>query len=757
MNHMTEPASLAQRVADLLIRCRWTMFVLAIVLTAAGAWPSTQLLFDAAITNLFPPDDPVLVAYKEGLDVFGGAELVVVAYSDPQLLTVDGLRRLKQFSDSFRDLKELGIEDVASLADVRWPLKPLDTRPLHELVVALDLSTEQLRETLCKSELYRNLVLSGDGQTAAVGMTLRPKRDDLERKNLIAGIRERSRRNQFPTFVAGGPMLTHDSSVFVDEDSRTLGWTSTVALLVVLGVLFRRLRWVVLPLAVVHVTLVWTKALLWLTEAQMSMVSTTLTALVTVIGVATVVQVTARYREERERLEVRDALLRTMTAAGPAVFWACLTTAAGFASLLITSIVPVKNFAIMLSLASTLVFFVTAALVPAVVLFGRRPSDPGAAPGERLIEHVLETTMEWSLRRPWQVTIVVVALLAFTVAGILRIRAETDFTRNFRRSSEVVGAFQFVEQQLGGVGTIELQFHAPDGITPELVEILRKLETRLRENQNLTKVLGLVDVLDFFDVGEVGAMTRMLPPPAVLAFKLKMLTQQRADVLEQFWNEQAKVMRIRILAREQEPSEVKVELLAFIKRTAEEVLGEQANSEYSSIRVTGVYTLLHHLVSGLMSDQLNTFLLASMAVFSIMCLALRSIRLAIVGLVPKLAPVLMVLGAMGWIGVPIDMGTPMIASVSVGISVGFSIHYLYRFRHERLAGATFDQALRATHRRVGGAMVFSNLALVVGFAVLSLSNFIPTVHFSVLADVALIGGLAGNLLVLPLLLKWIAK
>ena len=174
------------------------------------------------------------------------------------------------------------------------------------------------------------------------------------------------------------------------------------------------------------------------------------------------------------------------------------------------------------------------------------------------------------------------------------------------------------------------------------------------------------------------------------------------------------------------------------------------------MRVTGTYPLLNHLVSSLMSDQLNTLLVATAAVFSIMYIALRSIRLAVVGLVPKIGPILMVFGAMGWLGVPIDMGTPMIASVSVGISVGFSIHYLYRFRQERLAGVPFDQALCATHCRVGVAMVFSNLALVVGFAALVLSNFIPTIHFSILADVALIGGLAGNLLVLPLLLKWIS-
>jgi len=361
--------------------------------------------------------------------------------------------------------------------------------------------------------------------------------------------------------------------------------------------------------------------------------------------------------------------------------------------------------------------------------------------------------MDWSLARPRQVAAVVIVLLVLTVAGIVRIRAETDFTRNFRRSSDVVAAYQFVEERLGGVGTMELAFSAPEGLTPALADRLRHLETRLRATPNLANVLGLVDVLDFFETGSAGTLSRLMGPEASLAAKLWVLQQQRPDLVPTFWNEKEKQMRVMLRAREQAPSAVKNELIAAVERIGREVL-DQPHAP-AQVRVTGVYPLLNHLVSGLMSDQLNTLVLATAAVFAIMCIALRSMRLAIVGLVPKLGPILMVLGAMGWLGVPIDMGTPMIASVSVGISVGFSIHYLYRFRQERLAGVPFDQALRATHRRVGGAMVFSNLALVVGFAVLTLSNFIPTVHFSVLTNVALIGGLAGNLLVLPLLLKLI--
>jgi predicted RND superfamily exporter protein len=559
----------------------------------------------------------------------------------------------------------------------------------------------------------------------------------------------------------------------------------------VIGILFRRLRWVVLPLAVVHATLIWTKATLWLTSAQLSMVSTTLTALVTVVGVAAVVQVTARYREEREHFTVRDALLRTMALAGPAVFWASLTTAVGFGSLLVTSIVPVQHFAMMLALASMLVFVASVVIIPAVVLFGNRPSDPGAAPGEAQIESMLESIMQFSLRRPWLVGASFVFLLGITAVGMLRIRAETDFTRNFRRTAPIVTAYNFVEKNLGGAGTIEIEFDVPESanpikappkskadgtappvadpnardperLTPDFVNRIRDLETKLRgdtEHPAFTKVLGIPDILDFFESGKSGEASRtvaaFLGEQGRLDLKLNGVRSRFPEALSMFWKPEAGRMRLLVRAREQEPSHVKDELLDWIKRTSVECL--EQDGVPMNISVTGVYTLLNHLVSGLMADQLKTFLLATALVFIVMCFALRSIPLAIVGLVPKLGPILMVLGAMGWLGVPIDMGTPMIAAVSMGLSVGFSIHYLYRFRQERADGRAFHDALTATHRRVGGAMVFSNLALVVGFAVLALSNFIPTVHFSLLANVALIGGLAGNLLVLPLLLRMLEK
>jgi uncharacterized protein len=780
--------TLTARVVQWLVRWRWAMFVAGVVATAAGIWPSMQLRFDASIVSLFPKEDPVLQAYLASVRVFGGGETVVIAYRDPDLLTPGGLKWLHGIADQVRDIGP-AVPQVLSLAEGRWPPEPIDERPLYEQVEDRAVSREEVRQAILGSELFRNL-LAEDGETTAILVNLAVKKSDEEREYVVETIRKIAAENRFPTYVVGGPLLTYDAATYVDQDSYRLGWASTAVLSLVIGILFRRLRWVVLPLAVVHATLVWTKATLWLFSAQLSMVSTTLTALVTVVGVAAVVQVTARYREERERADVKDALHRTMSLAGPAVFWASLTTAAGFGSLLITSIVPVQNFAMMLSLASMLVFVASLVIIPAVVLFGNRPSDPGAAPGEIRIERLLESTMRFSLRKPWLVGVSFVALLGLTALGMLRIRAETDFTRNFRRTAPIVTAYEFVEKNLGGAGTIEIEFDVPESanapkappkpkadgkstppeteerdperLTPDFVNRVRNLEKKLREDQThpaFTRVIGIPDGLDFFESNKTGEASRtfgaFFGEQARLDLKLTGLRQRFSAFLSTFWRPESHRMRLLVRAREQEPSHVKDELLDWLKRTAIECL--EQDDVRVNVSVTGIYTLINHLVSGLMADQLKTFLLATVLVFMVMCLALRSIPLAIVGLVPKLGPILMVLGAMGWLGVPIDMGTPMIAAVSMGLSVGFSIHYLYRFRQERAAGRQFHDALSATHRRVGGAMVYSNLALVVGFAVLAASNFIPTVHFSLLANVALIGGLAGNLLVLPLLLRLVVK
>jgi predicted RND superfamily exporter protein len=136
-----------------------------------------------------------------------------------------------------------------------------------------------------------------------------------------------------------------------------------------------------------------------------------------------------------------------------------------------------------------------------------------------------------------------------------------------------------------------------------------------------------------------------------------------------------------------------------------------------------------------------------------MTIAFRSVPLGLLLLIPNLFPIVVVIGTMGWIGLPVNIATAMIASVSLGLTIDSSIHYVSGYRLARAEGKSFVEAIKSTHQGVGLALVFANLALVAGFTVLTLSHFIPLVYFGVLVSVAMLGGLIGNLVLLPLLLR----
>jgi hypothetical protein len=174
-------------------------------------------------------------------------------------------------------------------------------------------------------------------------------------------------------------------------------------------------------------------------------------------------------------------------------------------------------------------------------------------------------------------------------------------------------------------------------------------------------------------------------------------------------------------------------------------------------QVTGFYVLLTNLITSVLRDQWLCFAAATLGVGVMMWVAFRSVALAWVALVPNILPVVVVLGAMGWLGLKVNMGVAMIAAVSMGLSVDSSIHYVMSFRRARAAGQDVRGALAAVQQSVGRAAVYATVALVVGFLALCNSQFVPTIYFGCLVSLAMLGGLLGNLLVLPLLLRTVSR
>lgn len=737
--------TLLERLVELLVRWRFVLLAVVILLTAL-AWPVSQrLAFDQSIESLYSEEDPHLADYLESKSLFGGDEFAILAFEEEELFVPDSndlvpetAERISAFAEQLAEVPGVLPESVQHLESaLRFPYR-----------------RNQVREQL------EGVLVGEDSRTTSVVLRIMPERQAQEagipRAGTIAQIREIAAEYDRPVAVVGEPVQVHDMFRYVEEDGRLLFRVSLALLGAVIFILFRRVQWVILPLLVVVVTIVWTEALLVLTGIRLSMVSSMLNSLVTIISIATVTHVTVQYRERRRELDRREALKRTFVALLPAIFWTCATTAAGFAALLSSHITPVQSFGTMMSLATLLVLVVSATALPGGILIGPFSTDPRDTPAEKQLRGFLGGVTDSVERRPLLLTFAAVLIVAFAGLGFLRLEVETDFSKNFRASSDIVQSLNFVEENLGGAGTWEVNFWAPPELSEKYLGQVRDLSERLRAlqeegNGGLTKVVSLTDGLDLVPYIPILLNT--------LDKRTRMLDRLQPEFLATLYNAESERMRIVLRARERQPSETKMALIRNVRETTEAWLKESIQPEYPEAKpeakTTGLFVLLAFLIESLLSDQLVSFLLAAIGIGTMMTIAFRSVTVGLISLVPNLFPIVLVIGSMGWIGLPINIATAMIASVSMGLTVDSSIHYISGYRRARKRGLPVIAALRETHQGVGRALVFANVALIVGFSVLTLSHFIPLIYFGILVSVAMLGGLIGNLVLLPLLLHWV--
>ncbi|WP_158265577.1 efflux RND transporter permease subunit [Blastopirellula marina] len=741
------------RLIELLVRFRVIALILGVCLFGVSLVIGQSLNFDRSIDNMFAPGDPLLAPYLRLKEVFGGNEVVLAVYPDPDLFAEsgEGMDRLIAIREQITALD--GIRDVLSI-----------DRPIGREIVNPDNNRAlKLRDT------FAGLTHNEAGTIAALVCILVPDNESKETRTEIIDQIRSIVSEQPGGMITGEPVMVVDGFRYVEEDGARLGWATSLLLGLVILIAFRSVRWVIAAIAVVQLTLWLTQAGLAVAGFQLSMVSSMLTAIVTVIGVATVTHILIRFREFRAAgLDAEPALIETGKLLAAPIFWACATDAVGFSALMITKVGPVHDFGVMMAVGAMMVIISVCLLVPGIILIGNFGGDAGRIWGEGRLDGGLDLTVKWVERHPVFIVVFSIIMLTAAIVGSTRLEVESDFTKNFREGAPIVVAYDYVEENLGGAGVWDIMLPAPENLDWPYISKVHQLELKLREEApELTQTLSLADAimagspLDLeairFNVLRnraisMGMSTFQSEMPGILAalhaedpehpgqywFRIMLLSHERRDAKEK----KALIEKVQAIAADFDYGEPTAE------EKAEGAVAEQTP------QVTGFFVLLTYLIDSLIADQWRAFLIAIGGISLMMLLAVRDLRYALLALVPNVLPVLVVTGCIGLFGVKINMGAAMIAAVSLGLSVDSSLHYIIGFQRALAKGLTVTGAIAEVQQSVGRALVFATIALILGFSVLCFSNFIPTVYFGVLVSLTMLGGLFGNLILLPLLLRW---
>jgi len=754
-----------ERVATWLIERRRPLAVVAIALAIGGVERSRHLEFSRSIETMFDRSDPALVPYRRMARAFGSSEVVLAAYDAPDLFTPGGIAQLGQVAAALEAVP--GVVSATSLAGT----------PLGPRIIALDESPTARKLV----KLMEGYTLGADHRTAAIACVLAAPPAPTDTSRSAARARAASRADAIDRIralvgdlpggtVAGEPVMLRDGFAMLERDGNLLGTTAGLLAGLVLLVSFRSVRWLVVPMAVVLLALWSTRGILAVGGLKLTMVSTMLSAMVTVVAIATVVHVIVEYRRRRDLGLEPEAALREAIAA---LFWPVLgaiaTDVIGFGSLVFSRVGPVHDFGIMTAVGAVMVLVAAALVVPFLALAGRFDADPRRAWGEAALELGLDGLARRIVSHPGRIVVAAAAVSAAAVAGMGWLEVETDFTRNFRSSSPIVASYDMIESRLGGAGVWDVLVPAPEPIDGTVLEGVARLEQRLREEVTvaegggpprpaLTKVMSVADVLAAISPISLERLEQTRVGNWLVAGAIRLLEEQLPQLGRALVGRDpadgSTWLRVMLRARERQPAAAKHDIIEAVRRIVREEF--PATAATAGGEVTGFFVLLAQLVDRMLADQWFTFLLAATGIFALLAVGFRSCTLAAVALVPNALPIFVVLGLLGWAGERVNMGTAMIAAVSMGLSVDSSIHYIAAFQRRLRAGGACPAALETAHQTAGRAMVFSTLALVVGFLALTTSGFIPTVSFGALSCLTLTGGLVGNLVVLPVLLALLA-
>ncbi|MFN0053176.1 MAG: efflux RND transporter permease subunit [Planctomycetales bacterium] len=406
-----------------------------------------------------------------------------------------------------------------------------------------------------------------------------------------------------------------------------------------------------------------------------------------------------------------------------------LTTTIGLFSVSVTDILPVTQFGYASTLGAVVAIVVGIALTPAVLTV--LPQWEIRTVGQSGIGFA--RMANWLLQHSRAVTVGTLALAAIGFAGLWRIETKIDPLDFLPKRGKVLADVHRIQNELTNIDSIEavVDFGDSQASFVERLETVRKLQAQIAGHPAVRHTMSAAS---FFP-------TELPENPVALVSLLQRAESRQGnnDFLvddQQLW---------RISARINLPADKK---LTDVHRELEEMTAGEP------IQFTGIAPLLEQAQHEIFSGFWKSFTSAFVVIGIVMAIALRSIRIMLLAMIPNLVPLGIVFGLLGWIGMPVDIGMMMTGSIALGISIDGTFHFLVRYLEQLEVGKSNGHAVRIALLTTGGPIFESIVVSSIGMLALAMSSFAPTVRFGVLMATLLMATLAGDLLLLPALLAW---
>ena len=727
-----------------------------------------RLRIDSDVGTFLEKESAKVTAYYEAREEWGTDEFAVFCISAENWFTPEGIATIEAVERDLRAVPCVG--STLSILDLPLLRQNPDERPslipgrwrtptLREDGVDLAAAEAELRE----HRIAVGNLISEDGRSVNILAYLDWTRVDgkldppavVRKELLVRGVREVAEKwngeLEQPVRLSGVPIIQMSLYESMRGDLIVLLGASMLLFALSFAIIYRRVRFVLLPLACCLLTPLAVLGVLAWTGKAVGFVTSLMPVLLFVLMLPYSVYFIEAYRERRAGHPYEDGFtssLRALRAILVPCFFSWITTLAGFSVLAASRILPIQDFGRSMVGGMAGGFLLTVVFLATISrrLPGIEVKDAGVGSRGKMPRWV-KGFERFTLARPGVVLVLAGLVLVASGVGLSRLSVESKFSSYFWPGSEVYEGLEYIDREMGGTTWIEVFLRSDDPGYFRSAEGLRALELveeyfdEVEETGNIMSLVALRDEVrkalrpDWFPWMSDGLV--LLTVGAI-----------SPDLVGQTTSKDFRSTRTTVRMMETMPTLNRQRVLSGLQAhlaAHPEVFGDL------KVEVTGIIPVYAELLNQLMVGQRESVLAVAIAVFVMLLLLFRSPGLAFVVLVAQAFPVCVVLGLIGWLGIPLDLVTVMIAAIALGVGVDASIQYTMRYRGELLMTGDRREALSRSHATIGRAIWIATTVIIAGFLVLVFSNFFPSVWFGLFTALAMLIGQLTTLTVLPAL------
>lgn len=743
------------------MKIRIAIIALFLLLAGASAYYVFQLKFAFDFEQFFPKGDPDLEVFREFTKEFETDDnfMLVALRRDSGAFEQHFLEQVHDLTLKSRELPH--VLETQSLTKFGYPIKtPFGITTIPAIHIDNPDLYEKDRERLINDERFVYNLIAPDGNTLVIYLKMINSIQLPEAREFMSALDSLMATYDFPEYhYLGRPYFQQE---LVDMQKREITVSTIISGLlvtIILFVIFRRFWGVALALFSIGLGMLLFMGLLGATGRELNAMSALYPVLMVIVGTSDVIHIMSKYIDELKKGESQEkAITVTIREIGLATLLTSLTTAIGFCTLLTSRVEPIRDFGLNAA-AGVLVAYITVILFTTSVLsFFRTEQIVKLGKGQQFWDRLLQKAYDFTISHRRQITWGTLIVIILSGIGISQITTNYNIINNMPLGSRITEDFRFFERELTGFRPMEFAVYAREPYKATDFEVIReidKIEDHLHEVDGVRAISSITSV--YKSINQMNANNR---PDAYELPETEQRFEQYRRMVEQIPKMNTNVL----VSKDKQKARITSRILDMgsdtIKQMGQRIdrwIATNTDSSIVDVKRTGTGLIIDKNAEYVRRNLLQGLGVAILIISILMALLFKNWRMLFISLVPNLFPLILAGALLGYLGIELEAGISIVFAVIFGIAVDDTIHFLSKYKLARVKGLDREAAIMITFRETGKAIILTSIILFFGFLVMLFSVHPPSVTIGLLISLTLLSAVVSDLLLIPLLIRWLYR